>query len=184
MQLLCEGCEPVTVNTIEQTEVVETLEDVIETVTVIPGEGGAPPIVDTKSKTVEDGDTVQWVVPNNLAHQCDASPNVATTLRLRFIGANPTTGPAVTTSPIPAAGGGDVDHRVTLNNPLAPGTYTYVLEILDQFGNVLCEIDPELVHEGATPAPGLLQEGVVALVALLLVLGAVLVSRRGPLRTG
>ena len=184
MQLLCEGCEPVTVNTIEQTEVVETLEDVIETVTVIPGEGGDPPIVDTKSKTVEDGDTIRWVVPNDLAHHCDASPNVATTLRLRFIGANPTTGPAVTTSPIQAAGGGDVDHRVTLNNPLAPGTYTYVLEILDQFGNVLCEIDPELVHAGATPAPGLLQEGVVALVALLLVLGAVLVSRGGPLRTG
>jgi len=184
MQLLCEGCEPVTVNTIEQTEVVETLEDVIETVTVIPGEGGDPPIVDTKSKTVEDGDTIRWVVPNDLAHHCDASPNVATTLRLRFSGANPTTGPAVTTSPIPAAGGGDVDHRVTLNNPLAPGTYTYVLEILDQFGNVLCEIDPELVHAGPTPAPGLLQVGVVALVALLLVLGAVLVSRGGPLRTG
>jgi len=182
--LQCEGCEPVTVNAVEATPVVLTAPETPETITIIPGEGGAPPIVDTKSKTVEDGDVIQWFVPNNLAHHCDASPNVATTLRLRFIGANPTTGPAVTTSPIPAAGGGDVDHRVTLNNPLAPGTYTYVLEILDQFGNVLCEIDPELVHAGPTPAPGLLQEGVVALVALLLVLGAVLVSRGGPLRTG
>jgi hypothetical protein len=124
------------------------------------------------------------VVPNNLAHHCDAGPNVATTLRLRFIGANPTTGPAITTSPIPAAGGGDVDHRVTLNDPLDAGTYTYVLELLDQFGNVLCEIDPELVHGEPTPAPGLLQEGVVALVALLLMLGAVLASRGGgPLQT-
>jgi hypothetical protein len=158
--------------------------EIPETITIIPGEGVDPPIVDTKSKTVEDGDVIQWVLPNNLAHHSDASPNVATTLRLRFIGANPTTGPEVTTSPIPAAGGADVDHRVTLKDPLPAGTYTYVLEILDQFGNVLCEIDPELVHVEPTPAPGLLKEGVVALIALLLLLGAVLVSRGGPLRTG
>jgi hypothetical protein len=56
---------------------------------------------------------------------------------------------------IPAAGGSDVEHLVTLNNPLAFSTYTYVLEILAQSDHVLCGIDLDLVH---AEAPGLSQE--------------------------
>jgi hypothetical protein len=82
---------------------------------------------------------------------------------------------------IPAAGGSDVEHLVTLNNPLAFSTYTYVLEILAQSDNVLCGIDLELVHAEATSAPGLSQERGVK---LLMALGGVLVSRGSPLRTG
>jgi hypothetical protein len=106
---------------------------------------GSPPAVSPKSATVSPGDIVVWQLPNAVGHACDNGSLIGTTLVVSFIGANPTVGAWVTTSPIDISGGLDTTLWVQLQNPLGGGSYSYTIKILDQYGSVLCDIDPGLI---------------------------------------
>ncbi len=108
-------------------------------------------VVNPKLLYVNDGDIVTWDVDNVSAHSYDTGVRFATTVRVTFTEANPTTGPAVNTAPIPPPGGPNALLSVQLLNPLPARVYPYKIEILDQFGNVMADLDPWLVK--AVPCP-------------------------------
>ena len=111
-------------------------------------EAGDPaPVVNPKTAFVDDCNIVEWELTNAIAHGCDTDLQTATTLRVTFTGANPTSGAASTSSAIPAEGevNGDVKHRVKMLDPLPDGVYPYDIEILDEDGLVLKTLDPDLV---------------------------------------
>ncbi|MEJ2721363.1 MAG: hypothetical protein P8181_09515 [bacterium] len=107
--------------------------------------------VNPKTLFVNSGDIVTWEVDNAAAHSFDTATRFATTVRVTFLAANPTTGPAVNNAPIPPPGGGNALLTVQMLNPLPAGRYPYKIEIIDQFGNVMTEIDPWLVKAGPCP---------------------------------
>jgi|GEM_PF-3536434 len=134
-------------------------------------------IVTPKTQIVDDGDTVTWTIGNAAAHSVDTAIRYASTLRITFTGNNPTTGAAIVTAPIDPPGGNDTNITVTLKNPLADGTYPYDVEILDQFGNKMVEIDPYLVKYSSS-VPTLTEWGFILMFILLIATGWRLSNRK------
>jgi hypothetical protein len=106
--------------------------------------------VDPKVQEVESNDTVIWQITTVHAHSYDDTDagKIATTLRITFIGDNPTTGTAILTDvigPLPSNPNNVTEIEVTLKANLSDGVYPYTVEILDQSDEVLATIDPALV---------------------------------------